>query len=207
MNISKQKPKTDWQDEAGKTMPYSSIKNSEKVYEMELFAVAKKALKVHNELEKLKAFIQASVNKCIDAFHRDYKGKKTEFKGNYTIRNFNDTIKVEVSVSNPISFDDMTIQKARETFKEFLADGVTTKDDTIKQMVLDAFETSRGRLDVDKIMSLKRYSDRIDDPRWKKAMKLIDQAIRRPSTAKYFRVWVKDDAGKYQNITLALANV
>lgn len=207
MKIQRQKQKTDWLDESGKVVSFSTIKKSEKVYEKECYAIAQQALKVNASLVKLKSFIQKSVDACIAAFHADYAGKKTEFKGNYTIRNFNDTIKVEISVSNPIQFDDLTIQKARDTFKEFLSDGVVTKDDTIKQMVLDAFETSRGKLDVDKIMSLKRYSDRISDKRWKQAMQLIDQAIRRPATATYYRVWVKDESGKYRNIPLALANV
>jgi hypothetical protein len=207
MTITKQKPKTDWTDESGKTVPYSAIKKSEIVYEREAYNIAKAALAANKNLSKLKQFIQKSIACCVDAFHKDYKGKRTEFKGNYTIHNFNDTIKIEVSVSNPIVFDDLTIKKAQETFKEFLTEGVSAKDETIKEMVLGAFESTRGKLDVDKIMSLKRYSDRINDPRWKRAMQLIDQAIRRPATATYYRVWVKDENGKYQNIPLALANV
>lgn len=207
MTITKQKANTIWTDEAGKTIPFSSVKKSEKVYEKITYDIAKAALKVHKQLKGLKGYIGMCVNKAIEAFHKDYSGKKTKFKGNYTIRNFNDTIKVEVSVSNPIQFDDLTIQKAKETLKDFLKDGIHAKDQTIKDMVLDAFETSRGKLDVDKIMSLKRYSDRIKDARWRKAMVLIDQAIRRPASATYFRVWVKDESGKYHNIPLALANV
>lgn len=207
MIIQKQTPKKDWTDEAGKVIPYTSIKQSEKVYETEVYKAAKYAAKVSKAILVLKEHLKKCMDKCVEAFHKDYSGKKTEFKGNYTIRNFNDTIKVEVSVSNPIQFDDLTIQKARETLKDFLNDGISAKNATIKEMVLDAFETSRGKLDVKKILALKRYSDRIDDKRWKQAMELIDKAIRRPATAKYFRVWVKDGEGKYQNIPLSLADI
>jgi hypothetical protein len=207
MQITKQKPKTDWIDESGRVIPFNALKNAEKVNEVVTYDAAIAAAKVSTALRALKVKIGVLLNKAINAFHADYKGKRTEFKGNYTIKNFNDTIKLEVSISNPIQFDDMTIQKARDTLKEFLNDGISAKDATIKEMVLDAFETSRGRLDVKKILALKRYSDRINDSRWKKAMSLIDSAIRRPATAIYYRVWVKNDQGKYESIPLNIADV
>jgi hypothetical protein len=207
MNITRQKANKEWHDEAGHTIMYKQLKRSEKVNEKNTYEIAIAASKVNKALGKLRDFIEEKVAECVNAFHNDYKGKRTEFKGNYTLFSFDRSIKVEISVSNPIKFDDLTIQKAKDTLKEFLNEGLQAKEEVTKQMVLDAFETSRGKLDVDKIMSLKRYSDRIDDKRWRNAMKLIDQAIRRPATATYYKVSVRNERGQYEYIKLDLAHV
>lgn len=207
MNIKKQKPKTEWQDEAGNHIMWNQLKQVEKVNETITYNIAKAALKANAQLVKLKAFIVASVQKAIDAFHADYKGKRTAFKGNYTIYNFDQSIKVEVHVSSPIKFDDMLIQKAKDLLDEFLKDGISAKNSYIKDMVLSAFETRRGQMDVKKILALKRYADRITDSRYTDAMQLIDSAIRRPDTATYYRVLVKNDQGKFENIALSIADV
>lgn len=207
MKITKQKPKTDWQDEAGNFITFDQLKKREKVNEKITFDVAKAALKANEQLKKLKSFITSSIQKAIDAFHAEYSGKKTEFKGNYTITNFDQSIKVMVSVSNPIRFDDLTIQKAKNLLDEFLRDGISGKNAAIKDMVLSAFETTRGKMDVKKIMGLKRYADRVTDDRYAEAMKLIDSAIRRPDTATYYRIEVRNEEGKYENISLSLADV
>lgn len=207
MQIVKQKAKAPWIDEAGNTIPFATIKHSEKVNEKQLYDVATAALKASAQLKKLKEFIDAAVAKVVDAFHKDYKGKRKEFKGNYTFFNFNHSIKLEVSVSNPIRFDDLLINEAKQQLDDFLNDGIDTKNITIKEMVMAAFETSRGRLDVKKIMALQRYADRIKDTRYTKAMELISAAIRRPDTATYYRVFIKNDKGQFEHIPLTLADV
>ena len=207
MEIKKQKPGTEWQDEAGNWITPDMLTKKEKAYEKISYDVAKAALKAHEQLKKLKAFIHQSVQKAIDAFHKEYKGTKTQFKGNYTITNFDQSIKVSVKVSTPIRFDDMVIQKAKQLLDDFLKDGISGKNSAIKDMVLSAFETRRGQMDVPKIMALKKWADRIKDERYTEAMKLIDSAIRKPQTATYYTVEVRDEEGKYKNISLSLADV
>ncbi len=196
-----------WLDEAGNSIPFKSIKPHEKINEQITYKVATSALKVHSALVALKLTISDSVNKAIDAFHKQYAGKRTEFKGNYTIFNFGQTTKVEVSVSNPIKFDDLTIQKAKDKLDQFLGNGLKADSEALKQMVLDAFATSRGKLDVKKIMGLQRYADRINAPLYTQAMQLINQAIRRPATATYYRVAVKQPNGEWEYIKLNLADI
>lgn len=208
MNIVKQNPKEQfWNDEAGNKVATSILKTSEKAYEKLTFDVAKNALKVSKQLSKLKQQMAVAMDKAIEAFKADYSGKKTEFKGNYTIQNFDGSIRFCISVSNPIKFDDLTIDAARTQLQEFLKDGISAKDDAIKQMILDAFETSRGKLDVKKILSLQRYADRIPDQRYQDAMQLIQSAIRRPATCTYYQIYVRNEQGKYDSIPLSLSDV
>lgn len=209
MKLVRQSPKDqNWIDEAGNNIPYKSIKEVEKVNEKITFDIAKKAIQVSESLTQLRLFIEVCVEKAVSAFHKDYKGKRTKFKGNYTIFNFNQTVKVEVNVSNPVKFDDFLIGEAKRILTEFLNDGIHSKHHAIKQMVIDAFETTRGKMDVKKIMGLKRYADRIDDHRYAKAMKLIDQAQRRPDSATYYRAFYKEiSTNKWITIPLALSDV
>ena len=74
-------------------------------------------------------------------------------------------------------------------------------------MILDAFETSRGKLDVKKILSLQRYADRIPHQRYQDAMQLIQSAIRRPATCTYYQIYVRNEQGKYDSIPLSLSDV
>jgi galactose mutarotase-like enzyme len=196
-----------WKDEAGNSIPATHIKPVEKVNEKVTGSIVTKALKVSEQLSQLKSHISKLVDEAFETFRKSYEGKKEDFKGNITLFNFDRTIKVEVRVTDAIQFDDMTISAAKAKLDEFLRDGIETKDAVIKEMVLDAFSTARGKLDVKKILGLKRYSDRIKDGRYSEAMSLIDQAIRRPNSATYYRVWVKSSQGHYESIPLALADV
>jgi hypothetical protein len=196
-----------WKDEAGNSIPVSHIKKVEKVNERITFNVAKEAIKSSEQLKKLKAFIANNVEEAFEAFRQEYKGNKEDFKGNITLYNFDRSIKIERRVSEAIQFDDLIIQMAKSKLDKFLRDGVSAKNDVIKEMVLEAFSTARGKLDVKKILGLKRYADRITDPRYAEAMSLIDQAIRRPDSATYFRVWIKNDQGHYEAVPLALSDV
>jgi hypothetical protein len=196
-----------WKDEAGNSVPVTHIKAHEKVNEKVTAIIAKESIKVSAQLSRLREHIAKLVEEAFEAFRKTYEGKKETFKGNITIFNFDRSIKVEVRVTDAIQFDDLTINAAKQKLDEFLRDGITAKDSVIKEMVLEAFSTARGKLDVKKILGLKRYADRIKDDRYAQAMSLIDQAIRRPQSATYYRVWIKSSQGHYEAVPLALADV
>lgn len=196
-----------WTDEAGNQVPLSEITKKEKVIENVTYKIAKEAVKVNAQLVKFKEHIEGLVDTAIEAIRQNYNGKKTVFKGNYTLYNFDRSIKVCVKVSQPIKFDEVTIEQARQLLREFLEDGLSAKNMFIKQMVLDAFETRRGQMDTKRVMGLQRYADRIKDERYAKAMQLINESIRRPESATYYQVWVRNDKGKYVSIDLDLARI
>ena len=72
---------------------------------------------------------------------------------------------------------------------------------------MSAFETSRGKLDTKKVLSLKRHASRIKDKRYHEAMDLIDKAIRKPESKTYFRVWEKDENGQYKSVDLNFSSI
>lgn len=207
MQVKSQLKSKIWTDEAGNTIPVSYVKPVEKVNERVTVTIATKALKVSQALSGLKAEIEQLTEQAFEAFRQEYKGKKQDHKGNISIFSFDRSIKIVVRVSEAIKFDDQTIYQAKEKLTDFLRDGISAKDNIIKEMVLDAFSTAGGRLDVKKIFGLKRYASRIDDKRYAEAMRLIDEAIRRPDSATYYQVWLRNSKGEYDGIPLALADV
>lgn len=196
-----------WKDEAGNSLPVNRIKPSEKLFEKITGKLATSAIKVSEQLAKFKEQLMSDVEEAFEAFLKETKGDREKLKGNVTFYNFDRTIKIERRIQEPIQFDDLTIMAAKAKLEEFLADGFTAKDEAVKEMILNAFNTSRGKLDVKKILALKRYSDRISDARYSEAMTLIDQAIRRPQSATYFHVWIRNEQGSYDAIPLALTDV
>lgn len=196
-----------WHDETGNGIPLKRVTKVERLHEKSADEILKKATEVNRKLADFKAFIQDKCTEAYEAF-MEAKDVKKETKGNYTWFNFNRTIKIEVSQSAPIKFDDLTIVAAKEKLDQFLNDNINSKNEFVKDLVMDAFETQRtNQLDVKKVMGLTRHKARINDPLFSEAIDLITSAIRRPESKTYFRIWVKDENGKYNNIELNLSNI
>ncbi len=196
-----------WTDETGTAIPYNRINKVERLHERHADYIHKHALKINRELAAFKLKIQELCTEAFEAFMAS-KDVQKESKGNYTWFNFNRTIKIEVNVSEPIKFDDLTIQAAKEKLDQFLKDNITSKNEFVKDLVMDAFETQRNnQLDVKKVVGLTRHKQRINDPLFTEAIDMITAAIRRPASKTYFRIWEKDATGKYVNIDLNLSSI
>lgn len=196
-----------WIDEKGSRIPVSSVKKSEKVLERITEVIVKDAVKINTAISVFKDKVRTLAEQAINAIMLDYTGSKKEFKGNYTLYNFDRSIKVVVKVTAAIKFDDITISLAKEKMREFLNSGISSKSQIVKEMVMDAFETRNGQLDVDKVLSLRRYRDRVNDEIFHEALTLVDKAIRRPETSTYYQVWVRNCEGKYESICLDFSKI
>lgn len=196
-----------WTDEAGMKIPVKRISKVEKLHEKSAAEILKKAQEVNKKLFDFKAYVQDKCSEAYAAFMEEKKIKK-DSKGNYTWFNFNRSIKIEVSQSSPVKFDDLTITAAKTKLDEFVNANVESKNGFVKELVMSAFETQRNnQLDVKKVLGLTRYESKINDPLFTAAISLINQAIRRPESKTYFRIWLKNAEGKYENIELNLSNI
>lgn len=209
MKLLVKKQKSDqqfWRDEKGIEIPLNRITSLERAMETKSFQLAKKAVDLHN---KLTAFKREMATICREIYERymEENNVKKEAKGNFTWYNFDRSIKIEVSINERIEFDDMAIDAAKKKLEEFLNNNVEAKDEFVKELILNAFETSRGKLDVKKIMSLIRYKSKIKSKLFHEAVELIEKGIRRPESRMYFRIWQKDEGGKYVNIDLNISSI
>lgn len=203
-----QKPKDKvWHDETGQPIPYSRTTPLERLNERITAKIHKEAVTLNKRLSAFKKETARLCDEAYRAYMKEHKIQVGEQKGNYTLHNFNRSIKIEVSVSDRISFDDMGIAAAKLKFDEFLSKNVEAKNAFVKEMVLHAFETSRGRLDTKRIMNLLRYRSKVKDPLFREAVDLLEGAIRRPDSRVYFRVWERLPEGGYKAIDLNFSSI
>lgn len=195
-----------WFDEAGTRIPYNRTTTLERRMETKSGKLLREAKKLNKALTEYKELIRKESIELFEAFmeEKEVKGKR---KGNFTWFNFDRSVKIEVNVSERITFDDLTITAAREKLDSFIEANVNGKVDFVKEMVNDAFKTSRGQLDSKKVMSLMKYRTKIKDELFQTALNLIEQAIRRPDSKIYYRISELDAEGKYQAIELNMSNI
>lgn len=196
-----------WADEKGGHVPVKNLKKSELAVEKVTGIIAKDAVKLNALLRSFKSKVKELVQEAIAAIMADYSGEKTVFKGNYTVYNFDRSIKVMVKVARPVRFDEMIIALAKNKINEFLKEGISAKNEFTKEMAMSAFETRNGQLDVNKVLSLRRWRDRVNDPVFLEALDLIDNAIRYPETSTYYQVWLRDSEGRYETVKLDFSRI
>jgi hypothetical protein len=195
-----------WFNEAGDKVPVGYINKSDKLKERHAYTLLTRAKLLNEKLSEFKGLSMRLNDEVYDAAMSDFK--VTPFnKGNYTWFNFDRSVKVEVSVNERIEFDDLTIKACKEKLDEFLNVNVESKHDFVKQLVTDAFATTRGKLDVKKVMSLLRYEDKIKDALFQESLALLKQSIRRPDRRIYYRISERQADGSYQVIDLNFSSI
>lgn len=195
-----------WHDEKGVSVPLNRITPVEKLMERSSSMLLRRSQSISKELAELKKTMRETCREVFEKFMAD-KGGNPDSKGNFVWFNFDRSIKIEVDIKDRVTFDDLTIRVAQDKLNLFLAEAVDSKFDYVKDMITDAFATSRGRMDAKKVMSLTRYRDRIKHPLFDEACSMIEQSIRRPDQKTYFRISIKDEDGAYQVIELNFSNI
>lgn len=196
-----------WIDESGMKIPVNRITAVERLMERKATEVCTKAVSINAQLVAFKELIKAASNEVYDRFMEQKGIDPATTKGFFTWYNFDHSVKIEVSIQDRITFDDMTIAAAQETLNAFLGEVVDSKFDFVKDLVRDAFSTSRGRLDAKKVLGLIKYRERINHPKFHDATSLIESAIRRPDSKTYYRIFVRNEEGQYEAIELNFSNV
>lgn len=199
-----------WIDENGIEIPAKRVTKSEKLKEAKLDYLAKKAARLNKQLGEFKEEFASSVDEIIATIMAENGIEKTTTKGNIMIPNFDRSIKAEVDINDRIEFDDTMITVAKSHMDDFLTNGTGGVDEMIRELILDAFSTSRGKLDAKKVTGLTKYRTRIDSvkyPSFHKMLDAIEKSIRRPSSKRYFRISLRDSEGKYKIIDLNFSSI
>ncbi len=195
-----------WNDEAGTRIPYNRTTKSERLMERKSWQLLKEAERISRIVASFKTLVKEASEE-VYALYMSEKNIGKPQKGNFTWYNFDRSIKIEVSINERITFDDLTITATREKLDQFLEANIESKVDFVKDLVNEAFKTSRGQLDPKKVLGLTRYRSKINDVTFHEALNLIESAVRRPESKTYYRVWSKDEEGKYQAVELNFSNI
>jgi hypothetical protein len=137
----------------------------------------------------------------VDAYLDSLAGKHNEkWKGNAVIMDFAEKHRIDVSISDKISFDNK-LQIAKSKIDTYIKSLVKNAGKEIVMLINKAFNVDKkGNVDVKQILSLR--SLKIEHPEWQEAMDLISEAIRIDSTKRYFNFKEKQEDGSWKSITL-----
>lgn len=196
-----------WTDENGVQIPANRLTRAEKIREKKTAMLLKKAQDLNGRLKAFKEELKDACDEMEEVSLGELGVNTENFKGNLTFFNFDRSIKIERSISEPIKFDDLTIAAAKEKLDLFLREAIESKFDFAKEMIMTAFETRNGKLDPKKITPLTRYEVKVNHPLFSDACRLIQQAIRRPDSKTYYRIWVKEEGDKHEAVELNLSNI
>lgn len=187
-----------WKDHNGNVIPTPYVPAIDKQRDRAAQKVLKQALNLN---EKLTAFKNDSIALCDAVFDKmmaDFKVKKTG-KGNYSITSFDKEIKIEISVQERVEFDDL-IQVAQEKINDYLAEKTGGIDEDLRQIIDLAFKTTKGQMDVKRVLGLFKLS--IRHKKWLEAMEILKKSITRNVSKRYMRVWKKNEQGEYKAVEL-----
>ena len=190
-----------WRDESGKDVPVEYITPGMRLKERNAASLLLEAKNINKKLQEYKLRMEKL---CGDVYRKameEYKAK-TDGKGNFTWFNFDRSIKIEVSINERIDFDDLAIKASKEKLDAFLSENIDSKIEFVKDLVTDAFSTSRGKIDSKKVMQLMKYRSKIHHPLFQEAINILSEGIRKPGSKTYFRISERADDGSYQLVEL-----
>ncbi|MBE2986630.1 DUF3164 family protein [Campylobacter sp. RM12920] len=166
-----------------------------------------KANELQAAMREFKKYAYGECESFMDMLKAEYGIDRLENSrlGNVTLRNFNGTNEVQIAISKQISFDKKLVL-AKEKIDEYLDAKTESADPEIRTLITRAFDVKNGKVDAKQILSLKQYP--IQDPKWKEAMGMIDEATEIVGTKSYIRFKTKDSLeGKCDLITLDFAAI
>lgn len=198
------KQQKQWKTSRGEDVPASAISAYDKRKESAVDRIMRKANHAHLCLKELKVLVADE----LDTVYKEHLKRKgfteEDRKGNFTMTNYDKSVKIEVSNSSIITFDE-NIELVKLKLDEYIekVTGDTTSD--LRKLVQNAFKTRKGNLDKARLLSLFEYN--ITDPLWKAAMDLLRESIKVVDTKRYFEISTRQEDGSYKTLVLNFAGI
>jgi hypothetical protein len=196
-----------WLDEQGRKVPFKYVSKFDKQKESELGKILKEAEVLNNRLSLLKLAITNFCENTVKQYAEKNKIKTETWKGNLTIQNFDNSVKIELNAVARVEFDDLAIKACKGLLDEFLSENIDAKNAFISEIVTDAFSTSRGKLDTKKVLSLLKYESKIQDAKFQEAMRFLKESIRNTGSKNFYRISVKGSDNEFKAVKLDLTSL
>lgn len=140
---------------------------------------------------------------------RAKSGKVKEgWKGNVQLKSFDGSIRVDQNIDDVVGFSEQ-LQMVKTTIDEWIGKRMDGIDPSLSKVITMAFNVDKkNRVNTAMIMRLLHLD--IDDPLWKKAMKLLRESISVTSTRQYVNVYeriVSETGEEMRLINLNFSNI
>ncbi|CUV65209.1 conserved hypothetical protein [Sulfurovum sp. enrichment culture clone C5] len=137
-------------------------------------------------------------------YNLDPKAKSK--KGNITLENFSSTAKVQIAISDKLTFDEK-LQLARMKFDEYFEQVTVGSSEEVKMLINKAFSVDKeGKVDVKRILELRSYN--IKHPKWVEGVALIEESKKIVSSKSYIRFYKREASDEsWKHVSLDIAAV
>jgi hypothetical protein len=199
-------PEGYWIDAKGVLTPEHLIKPVDKVRDQLVGEIVERAQAVNAALSEFKLSGFADIAAFVDLSSNEYGVSVGGKKGNVTLYSHDGRYKIQRAMQDRIAFDER-LQAAKALIDECLADWTEGARPEIHTIISRAFSTDKeGDINTGAVLGLRRYD--IDDPRWRKAMEAIGEAVQVVGSRSYIRVYERvGDSDQYAPVALDIAGV
>jgi hypothetical protein len=194
---------TYWENSVGNLVPEEMVKPYEQLKDGLVNSIGDRVLKMRKDMEKIKKEAMEDIDAFMELAAEEYNVNLGGKKGNVTLTSYDGSVKIVIANSNNQEFNEK-INLAKVLIDEYLTE--LTKDSAIelKTIISSAFKIRQGKLDVRRILELRTYD--IRDPKWKRAMELINESLEITATNRCFRLYVRSEKG-YDRLNMDFATV
>jgi len=194
------------EDGQGRLVPLDRVTPIDKARDDLVNEAVAKFQALQRAMADVKGEVLGDIAAFIDMSAEQYDIKMGGKKGNVTLLSFNGQFKLQVQVSENITFDER-LQVAKALIDECIHEWVQGARSEICALVNDAFQVDKeGKVSTSRILGLRRLD--ITDEKWQRAMKAIVDSIQFTGSKNYVRAY-KRRAGtdQWECITLDFAAI
>lgn len=190
-------------DSQGRLVPKNLVSEIDKTRDALVRELVNTARDLQKRMRGFKTRAMGDVQAFVDLSAEKYGVNLGGKKGNVNLVSFDGKFKVQVAVSEHLSFDER-LQAAKKLIDECITDWTEDSRAEIKALINDAFQVDKmGRINTARILGLRRLE--IHDERWETAMQAIGDSLQVVGSKSYFRAYERPEDGKWRQIALDMA--
>ena len=192
-------------DPKGRLVPVDTIKAETLLEDETVRTILTFAQELEAQIKRFKQHTLADVTGFLSLIAQNYGVTRGGTKGNLTLTTFDGLQKVQVAVADQVAFGPQ-LQAAKALVDECLGEWTSDSNAALRTIVQAAFDTEKeGEVSPAKLFPLLRHD--IDDPRWKRAMEAIVDAIQIRGTKEYVRFYRRARAtDRWEHVSIDVAS-
>lgn len=192
------------QDAKGSLVPLALVKPQHLLEDELVRKVMGHAIALSDQVARFKEHCFDDLGSFEALLAQEYGARVGGEKGNKTLMSHDGLYKVQVQVADAVVFGP-ELQTAKVLVDECLNEWSEGARDEIRAIVTRAFNTDKaGQINRSEIFMLLRLE--IEDPRWKRAMQAIRDAMRVVGSKTYIRCYRRDaQDGAWEPVSIDLA--
>ena len=191
--------KTYYKKANGTLVPEDQVKDSDRLRDQFVLEAAEKIMDIRTQMIRVKAEILDDIEAFMQTMSESYGVKLGGEKGNLSFTSFDGRVQLKYYRNDYLTFNE-GIHIAKKLIDEFLEDITKDSSRSIKQIVNSAFNLKQGRMDVKAILKLREINE--TDPRWVKAMQIIDESKQWNEGSRALRLYIRGKTGEMELVPM-----